>query len=82
MSKKSIEDALRDCKTRTEINETFDSFKIVDLSERISILNNVMGCPETFFSGELTGNLRYQREVSIFLTGAWKINDIYKRAGF
>lgn len=78
----SLDDRLGDCKTRQEVESVFNDLKMYDFSSRINALNSIMGNPETFSSSELqTDELRYQREVSIFLTGVWKLNQYYERAG-
>ena len=82
MANNSLKDRLVQCETRQEVEKVFVDLGINDLSKRIDALNNIMGDPETFCSsGTPDENFRYQREVSIFLTGDWKINEYYERAG-
>ena len=38
-----------------------------------------MGNPETFYSHELPEDRVYEQEVSMLLTKAWEINEIYAR---
>ena len=80
MNGSKIEQALGACQTRTQVHDTFVAFNIDDNDQRIGILNRIMGDPKTFYTAELSGENKYQREVSIFLTGAWKVNEFHKRA--
>ena len=74
--------ALQGCSTRLRVQEVFSKFEIKDNSKKIKLLQQAMGNPETFYSRELSDEDTLQREISMFITHAWKLNDAYEKAGF
>ncbi|WGK69459.1 hypothetical protein P0082_00965 [Candidatus Haliotispira prima] len=81
MDKLDLKTRLQNCSSREAIEEVFHNSGISGLKDKKATLDNIMGNPETFYSAQLSEEDQYQREVSIFLTGAWKINEFYERAG-
>jgi hypothetical protein len=74
--------ALKECTTRTSIEDTFALYKIKDTQERIDKLNQCMGDPQTFFSsGKVSLKETYELTIQMFLTMSWKLNEIYDRMG-
>ena len=73
---------LRECESRKSVDSLFEHYGIDAIGLRITLLNRAMGSPETFYSsGELDEDAKYQREVSMLLTRAWELNDLYEKAG-
>ncbi len=74
--------ALKACETREQVEDIFKKFNTDDLRIKIDYLNECMGNPETFFSGD-TPDLQseYITTRAMFLTGEWKLNELYERAG-
>ncbi len=74
--------ALQGCSTRLRVQEVFSKFEIKDNSKKIKLLRQAMGNPETFYSHELSDEDKLQREISMLITHAWKLNEAYAKAGF
>ena len=73
---------LRECESRKSVDSLFEHYGIDAIGLRITLLNRAMESPETFYSsGELDEDAKYQREVSMLLTRAWELNDLYEKAG-
>jgi hypothetical protein len=72
--------ALKECLSRQSVEETFDLYGISDTQERIDKLNRCMGSPQTFFTpSDPSLEDKYECTVQMFLTRAWKLNELYER---
>jgi hypothetical protein len=72
--------ALKECLSRQSVEETFDLYGITGVQERIDKLNRCMGSPQTFFTPvDPSLEDRYECTIQIFLTRAWKLNELYER---
>lgn len=84
----AIIDAFWYCHTREDVDAVWSKYDITDTQGKLDALNEVMGNPMTWWTGpadeiaKLTPEDFLHRTVSMFLVGTWKINEIYKRAGF
>jgi hypothetical protein len=78
---KIIVGALKGCSSRVSVEDTFDLYSIEEKSERIDKLNICMGNPQTFFSNEVSVDAKYELTIQLFLTGSWKLSEIYDRIG-
>jgi hypothetical protein len=79
---KIIIGALKECTSRSTLEDTFDRYQITDVRERIKKLNACMGNPQTFFStGKVSREDTYELTIQMFLTMSWKLNEIYDRMG-
>jgi hypothetical protein len=79
---KIIVGALKGCSSRTSIEDTFKLYNIIEKPERISKLNICMGNPQTFFSSDnVSIDDKYELTIQMFLTGSWKLSEIYDRIG-
>ena len=73
---------LKECESRKSVDSLFEHYGIDAIGLRITLLNRAMGSLETLYSsGELDEDAKYQREVSMLLTRAWELNDLYEKAG-
>ena len=70
---------LKSCSSRGGVNELFSKYNIREKSFRIELLREAMGNPETFYSHRLPEDKMYEQEVSMLLTKAWEINELYAR---
>lgn len=69
---------LRDCKTRTEVNEFFKGINISDANfeAKNAFLLEVMHNPKVFFStGQPTDEQKYELILQAFLSGNWKYSE-------
>jgi hypothetical protein len=74
--------ALRECETQEQVEDTFKRFDTADIVDRTEHLTVCMGNPLTFFAGEEPDTAtKYATVLSMFLTGEWKLNEIYERIG-
>ncbi|MCL2209040.1 MAG: hypothetical protein FWC19_03220 [Treponema sp.] len=74
--------ALQQCDTRDLVEDTFIRFNISNYSPRTAHLVEAMGNPKLFFSdGSIDIKCRYATVLSMFLTGEWKMNTLYDKAG-
>lgn len=71
--------ALKSCSSRNGVDELFGKYEVHENKLRIELLREAMGNPETFYSHELPEDKMYQQEVSMLLTKAWEINELYVR---
>lgn len=73
--------ALAACDTRELLEDAFTRYEASDLKFRIECMNDCMGNPKTFYSAGEDVSLQnaYELTVQMFLTGAWKIAQIYKK---
>jgi len=79
---KIVVGALQQCETMELVEDTFTRFCISEYSPKTDHLVEAMGNPELFFSdGNIDNEGRYATVLSMFLTGEWKMNKLYERAG-
>ena len=79
---KIVVGALQQCSTKDLVEDTFTRFGISEYSPKTCHLIDAMGNPELFFSeGNIDNEGRYATVLSMFLTGEWKMNKLYERAG-
>jgi hypothetical protein len=72
--------ALQACETQEQVEDTFNRFDTDNLEDRVTCLNACMGDPLTFFAGgEPDIQTKYATVLSMFLTGEWKLNELYKK---
>lgn len=73
--------ALAACDTRELLEDAFKRYEASDLKFRIACMNECMGNPKTFYSSGENTSLEnaYELTVQMFLTGAWKIAQMYKK---
>ena len=77
---KRLVGALKGCETKEQVEETFGIFKEYDTRNKIDYLIECMGNPITFFSdGDTDIASEYITTRAIFLTGEWKLNELYER---
>ena len=72
---------LKSCSSRAGVDELFNKYDIHEMKSRIALLREAMGNPETFYSHKLPQDKMYEQEVSMLLTKAWEINELYARGG-
>jgi len=72
--------ALAACDTRELLEDAFNRYEAKELEFRIECMNACMGNPKTFYSSGENTSLQnaYELTVQMFLTGAWKIAQMYK----
>jgi len=73
--------ALKGCSSRASVEKTLTLYKVEDKSERIDRLNDCMGNPQTFFSSDVSTDDKYELTIQMFLSGSWKLSEIYDRLG-
>jgi hypothetical protein len=75
--------ALEQCDTKELVEDTFARFSITGDTEKLEHIIEAMGRPTTFFAdGGKDIEARYSTVLSMFLTGEWKMNELYARMGF
>ena len=70
---------LKSCSSRNGVDELFNKYDIHESKLRIELLREAMGNPETFYSHKLPQDKMYEQEVSMLLTKAWEINELYAK---
>ena len=80
---KRIIGALRECKTKEEIEDTFNRFRISDSAKKQRYLSYAMYAPSIFFSSfqPLTEDAVYQMTLEAFTAGHWRLNPFYEKLG-
>ena len=79
---KRLVGALQQCDTEILVEDTFARFGFFDYIQKKEHLKNAMGDPELFFSeGNDDAKDQYTTVLSMFLTGEWKLNELYERSG-
>lgn len=74
--------ALQHCDTIEAVEDTFTRFGFSDYLQKTEHIRIAMGNPELFFSeGGVDTESRYTTVLSMFLTGEWKMNQLYERVG-
>ena len=80
---KRIIGALRECKNKEQIEDTFNRFRITDIAEKQRYLNYAMYAPSIFFSSfqPLTEDVVYQMTLEAFTAGHWRYTALCKKLG-
>ena len=78
-SRNIVVGGLKSCSSRNGVDELFGKYEVHENKLRIALLREAMGNPETFYSHKLPENEMYQQEVSMLLTKAWEINELYAK---
>lgn len=78
-SRNIVVGGLKSCSSRNGVDELFNKYDIHDSQLRIALLREAMGNPETFYSHKLPQDEMYKQEVSMLLTKAWEINELYAK---
>ena len=78
-SRNIVVGGLKSCSSRNGVDELFNKYDIHESEVRIALLREAMGNPETFYSHKLPEDEMYQQEVSMLLTKAWEINELYAK---
>jgi hypothetical protein len=73
--------ALKACVTEDTIRDTFERYAVTAPAIRTDYLNAAMGDPQTFFVPKPSVDDEYAVTLQMFLTGTWKLNALYERAG-
>ena len=76
-----IVNALKGCESRERVEELFSKYEVEDNTQKISLLKKAMGSPTFYSTSEMTPDVEIHRMISILLTGNWKVNELYSRAG-
>ena len=77
-----IIEGLQGCSSEEAVMDLFSEFGVENNREKIELLREARGNPQIFNSSEISLGDQVQREISVLLTGVWKLNEIYERAGF
>ena len=80
---KRIIGALRECKNKEEIEDTFNRFRITDSAKKQRYLSYTMYAPSIFFSSfqPLTEDAVYQMTLEAFTAGHWRLIPFYETLG-
>lgn len=78
-SRNIVVGGLKSCSSRNGVDELFNKYDIHESKLRIELLREAMGNPEPFYSHKLPQDKMYEQEVSMLLTKAWEINELYVR---
>ena len=80
---KRIIGALRECKNKEEIEDTFNRFRITDSAKKQRYLSYTMYAPSIFFSSfqPLTEDAVYQMTLEAFTAGHWRLTPFYEKLG-
>ena len=80
---KRIIGALRECKNKEQIEDTFNRFRITDIAEKQRYLNYAMYAPSIFFSSfqPLTEDVVYQMTLEAFTAGHWRYTALCEKLG-
>jgi hypothetical protein len=74
--------AIRTCKTRDSLDQMLVRFDITEPADSIECLDQCMYNPEKFYSLKpinIEDELEFTKQ--IFLTGTWRLNELYDRLG-
>lgn len=71
--------AIRTCKTREALDEMLDRFKLSSIQETIDVLTECMYSPRRFDFDRLTPEEDFDITKQVFLTGVWRLNELYDR---
>ena len=80
---KRIIGALRKCKSKEQIEDTFNRLRITDITEKQRYLNYAMYAPSIFFSSfqPLTEDAVYQMTLEAFTAGHWRYTALCEKLG-
>ena len=80
---KRIIGALRECKNKEQIEDTFNRFRITDIAEKQRYLNYAMYAPSIFFSSfqPLIEDAVYQMTLEAFTAGQWRYTALCEKLG-
>jgi len=80
---KRIIGALRECKNKEQIEDTFNRFRITDTAEKQRHLTYAMYAPSYFFSSAThpTDEQLYEFTLCHFITGYWRLTPFYEKFG-
>ena len=80
---KRIIGALRECKNKEQIEDTFNRFRITNIAEKQRYLNHAMYAPSIFFSSfqPLTEDAVYQMTLEAFTAGHWRYTALCEKLG-
>ena len=80
---KRIIGALRECKNKEQIEDTFNRFRITDITEKQRDLTYAMYAPSIFFSSfqPLTEDAVYQMTLEAFTAGHWRYTALCEKLG-
>lgn len=75
--------ALRECKNKEQIEDTFNRFRITNIAEKQRYLNHAMYAPSIFFSSfqPLTEDAVYQMTLEAFTAGHWRYAALCEKLG-
>ncbi len=75
--------ALRECKTKEDIEDVFCRFDITEITEKQRLLVWAMYAPALFFSSfsPISEDGIYQMTIEHFLGGTWKLVPLYEKLG-
>lgn len=75
--------ALRECKTKEDIEDVFCRFDITEITEKQRLLVWAMYAPALFFSSfsSISEDGIYQMTIEHFLSGTWKLVLLYEKLG-
>ena len=80
---KRIIGALRECKNKEQLEDTFNRFRITDITEKQRYLNYAMYAPSIFFSSfqPFTEDVVYQMTLEAFTAGHWRYTALCEKLG-
>ena len=80
---KRIIDALRECKNKEQIEDTFNRFRVTDIAEKQRYLTYAMYAPSYFFSPLTLPTDEQLSEFTLchFITGYWRLTPFYEKLG-
>lgn len=74
--------AIRACASRSDLDSTFELFKVDNTQQKYDVLVEAMYSPEMFFSsGEPSIAQKFELAVEMFLTMTWKVSELYSKMG-
>ena len=76
--------SLRESDTQEKVEDTFKTFGVLDMSEKIDYLDKAIYSPQVFYSsGEEETQIEHKYELALqmFLKGRWKLYSYYKTLG-
>ena len=80
---KRIIGALRECKSKEEMEDTFNRFRITDSAKKQRHLSYAMYAPSYFFSPSThpTDEQLYEFTLYHFINGYWRLTPFYEKLG-
>ena len=74
--------ALREARTKKDVEDLFNRFCIMDIKEKTNYLDMAMEADEVFYSGKRDETDDYNITLAMFLDGQWRVVELYKRLGY